>query len=54
MAKGRLVRVLSEWERAKMLRYAIYASRQNLPASTRAFIDFVAESVGRNPLFQRR
>lgn len=54
IAKGRLVRVLPEWEPAQLSLFAVYASRRNLPAATRAFIDFAAESVGRNPLFQLR
>ena len=52
IARGKLVRVLPEWEPAALSLYALYASRRNLPAATRAFIDFAAEKIGENEMFR--
>ncbi len=52
IASGELVHVLPEWHPAELSLYALYASRRNLPAATRAFIDFVAGRIARQTLFQ--
>lgn len=51
VAEGRLIHVLPDWEPTALSLYAIYASRRNLPAATRAFIDFAAEAGRRSPQF---
>ncbi|WP_373355583.1 LysR family transcriptional regulator [Pseudoroseicyclus sp. CXY001] len=51
IAKGRLVRVLPDWAPAHLSLYALYSSRRNLPAATRAFIDFAAEKIHGDPAF---
>ncbi|WP_425101923.1 LysR family transcriptional regulator [Tropicibacter sp. S64] len=53
MIEGRLVRVLPDWSLPGLSLYALYASRRNLPCATRAFIDFVAEAIARDPVFRR-
>lgn len=51
---GRLVRVLPEWEgSANVGLYAVYPSRQFLPAKVRAFIDFLAGLYGAEPYWDR-
>lgn len=52
IARGNLVRVLPDWQPAPLSLFALYASRRNLPAGTRAFIDYVAEMIGQNPMFR--
>ncbi|WP_217703045.1 LysR family transcriptional regulator [Marivivens donghaensis] len=52
IAKGTLVRVLPGWAPADFSLYALYASRKNLPAATRAFIDFAAERTRNSSVFQ--
>ncbi|MGO4305731.1 LysR family transcriptional regulator [Cupriavidus sp. RAF12] len=43
IAEGRLVPVLTDWPDEKFPLYALYPSRQHLPAKVRAFVDFVVE-----------
>jgi DNA-binding transcriptional LysR family regulator len=51
---GRLVRVLPDWEgSANVGLYAVYPSRQFLPAKVRAFIDFLGELYGAEPYWDR-
>lgn len=51
---GRLVQVLPEWEGSSDVGlYAVYPSRQHLPAKVRAFIDFLAELYGPQPYWDR-
>ncbi|MGR3821667.1 MAG: LysR family transcriptional regulator [Salipiger marinus] len=52
LARGQLVQVLPGWTPAELSLYALYASRRNLPAATRAFIDFYVEKIGGNPVFR--
>lgn len=41
LADGRLVRVLDRFERAPLTLFALYPSRQHVPAKTRAFLGFL-------------
>jgi DNA-binding transcriptional LysR family regulator len=41
IAEGRLVKVLTDWGDETFPLYALYPSRQHLPAKVRAFVDFV-------------
>ena len=51
---GKLVRVLPEWEgSANVGLYAVYPSRQFLPAKVRACIDFLAGLYGPEPYWDR-
>jgi DNA-binding transcriptional LysR family regulator len=51
---GRLLRVLPDWEgSANIGLYAVYPSRQFLPAKVRAFIDFLATLYGAEPYWDR-
>jgi DNA-binding transcriptional LysR family regulator len=51
---GKLVRVLPDWTgSANVGLYAVYPSRQFLPAKVRAFIDFLAELYGPEPYWDR-
>ena len=43
---GTLETVLNDWTSIKSTVYAVYPSRQYLPAKVRAFIDFVTEELG--------
>lgn len=45
LSDGRLVRVLPEWHAGALYLYAAIPSRQFLPASTRAFLDFLVNAV---------
>jgi DNA-binding transcriptional LysR family regulator len=51
---GSLVQVLPEWEGSSDVGlYAVYPSRQHLPAKVRAFIDFLADLYGPQPYWDR-
>lgn len=51
---GRLVRILPDWHgSANVGLYAVYASRQFLPAKVRAFIDFLAGVYGPEPYWDQ-
>lgn len=41
IAEGKLVKILTEWGEETFPLYALYPSRQHLPAKVRAFVDFV-------------
>jgi len=41
LADGRLVKVLEEYERAPMTLFALYPSRQHVPAKTRKFLEYL-------------
>jgi len=49
IAKGRLVRILQEYERPPLSLSAVYPSREHLPAASRRFVDFLVESLGNRP-----
>lgn len=54
LRSGKLVRVLDGWESsADVGLYAVYPSRQFLPAKVRAFIDFLADLYGPEPYWDR-
>jgi DNA-binding transcriptional LysR family regulator len=46
---GRLVELFPDWPGEVFPLYALYPTRQHLPAKVRAFIDFCLEVVGRPP-----
>jgi DNA-binding transcriptional LysR family regulator len=50
---GRLVPLLTEHDALSMSVYAIYPHRQHLAAKTRAFVDFLADSFGPEPSWDR-
>jgi DNA-binding transcriptional LysR family regulator len=43
LADGRLVKVLADYERAPLTLFALYPSRQHVPAKTRAFLDYLLD-----------
>jgi DNA-binding transcriptional LysR family regulator len=43
LAGGRLVKVLENYERAPLTLFALYPSRQHVPAKTRRFLDFLLD-----------
>jgi DNA-binding transcriptional LysR family regulator len=43
LADGRLVKVLKEYERAPLTLFALYPSRQHVPAKTRSFLEYLLE-----------
>jgi DNA-binding transcriptional LysR family regulator len=45
LESGRLVTVLNDWGEERFPLYAYYASRRQLPAKVRAFLDFIALSL---------
>lgn len=47
VADGHLQMVLPDWEPEELGMYALYASRNHLPAAARALIDFLAARMGR-------
>jgi DNA-binding transcriptional LysR family regulator len=53
LAKGRLVRVLPDWELPTQDVHALTTSREHLPRKTRAFIDFFRERIGSPPYWER-
>jgi DNA-binding transcriptional LysR family regulator len=47
LADGRLLPALEDWSTVETTLYAIYPSRQHLPAKVRVFLDFVAQEFRR-------
>jgi len=45
LAQGRLVKVLEDYERAPFTLFALYPSRQHVPAKTRAFLEYLLEQL---------
>jgi DNA-binding transcriptional LysR family regulator len=43
LADGRLVKVLGEFERAPLTLFALYPSRQHVPAKTRRFLEYLLD-----------
>ena len=43
LSDGRLVKVLGEFERAPLTLFALYPSRQHVPAKTRRFLEYLLE-----------
>ncbi len=54
LAAGQLVRVLPDWEGPRTTGlYAVYPSRQYLPAKVRVFIDFLVDLYGPRPYWDQ-
>jgi DNA-binding transcriptional LysR family regulator len=49
IARGELVRVLADWPMKHGAIHAVYPPTRNLPARVRAFTDFLAERIGKEP-----
>jgi DNA-binding transcriptional LysR family regulator len=45
LADGRLVKLLQPFEREPLTLFALYPSRQHLPAKTRSFLDFLLDQL---------
>jgi DNA-binding transcriptional LysR family regulator len=45
LAEGRLIRVLEDYERAPLTLFALYPSRQHVPAKTRRFLEYLLENL---------
>jgi DNA-binding transcriptional LysR family regulator len=45
LADGRLVKLLQPFEREPLTLFALYPSRQHLPARTRSFLDFLFDQL---------
>jgi len=50
--RGRLVRILKEWETVEFSLFAVYANRQFLPLKVRSFIDFLVDYFGPQPYWR--
>lgn len=46
LAKGKLVELFPDWPDERFPLYVLYPSRKQLPAKTRAFVDFLVELCG--------
>jgi len=46
LAKGKLVELFPDWPDERFPLYVLYPSRRQLPAKTRAFVDFLVELCG--------
>lgn len=49
IARGDLCRLLPEYETQEQPLYAVYAHRNYMPAKLRVFIDYLVETLGRDP-----
>jgi DNA-binding transcriptional LysR family regulator len=49
LADGRLVRVLTDYERQPLSLFALYPSRHHVPAKTRGFLQFLLEQFAASP-----
>lgn len=47
LAAGRLVRVLPAYSLPEQSLFAVFPERRHMPAKTRAFVDFLADRIGR-------
>jgi DNA-binding transcriptional LysR family regulator len=54
VASGALVPLLTEWKTFELSLYAVYLSRRNLSLKVRAFVDYLVESIGPRPYWERR
>jgi DNA-binding transcriptional LysR family regulator len=54
VASGVLVPLLTEWKTFELSLYAVYLSRKNLSLKVRAFVDYLVESIGPTPYWERR
>ena len=46
LANGRLVKVLEDYGRAPLTLFALYPSRQHVPAKTRALLAYLLDKLG--------
>lgn len=46
LAEGRLINLFPDWPDEKFPLYALYPSRNHMPAKTKAFLDFVSDMEG--------
>lgn len=53
LARGALVPLLTEWKTFELNLYAVYLSRRNLSLKVRAFVDYLVESTGERPYWDR-
>ncbi len=53
LRSGRLVPLLADCEGSRLAVYAVYQHRNYLAAKTRVFVDFLAESFGPDPSWDR-
>jgi DNA-binding transcriptional LysR family regulator len=53
VASGALVPLLTEWKTFELSLYAVYLSRKNLSLKVRAFVDYLVESIGPAPYWER-
>ena len=53
LREKKLMRVLEGWEADSLTIFAVYPSRQFLPAKVRSFIDFMLEHFGDEPFWDR-
>ncbi len=51
VAAGRLIRVLPEYAMSEQALYAVFPERRHMPMKVRAFVDFLAEQIGRDRPF---
>ncbi|SHN03747.1 LysR family transcriptional regulator [Phytopseudomonas punonensis] len=54
LEEGRLLRVLPDWQPQSLGIHAIYASRRQMLPALRALLDFIAERLAADPLWQTR
>lgn len=53
LARGTLVPVLSQWRTFQLNLYAVYLSRLHLSLKVRSFVDYLAETIGERPYWDR-
>jgi DNA-binding transcriptional LysR family regulator len=53
LTRGTLVPLLADWETPSLNLYAVYLSHRHLSPKVRAFIDYVMESVGKEPYWEK-
>lgn len=53
LARGALVPLLAGWKTFELNLYALYLSRQHLSLKVRAFVDWLVESIGEHPYWER-
>jgi len=53
LTRGTLVQILPQWKTQELNLYAVYLSQRQLSAKVRAFIDYLVESIGDEPYWER-
>ena len=46
--RGELVHILPKWQGSRAHFYAVYPSRKHVPVKTRAFLEFLQATVGKD------